>query len=127
MKICTHSSEILTRALFCDFSKAPVLHVDFAFFLTGHNWGMPEFEGGIMSFEIGKAAGFEIPLPYVNQCIAGKNEATLEFHLNEDAPVNLSEMRFFIPGTDLAGDDPVEDWVITNNVFDGCGTSQVIS
>ena len=25
------------------------------------------------------------------------------------------------------GDDPVEDWVITNNVFDGCGTSQVIS
>jgi len=76
--------------------------------VKGHNWGMPEFEGGIMSFEIGKAAGFEIPLPYVNQCIAGKNEATLEFHLNDDAPVNLSEMRFFIPGSELAGDDPVE-------------------
>ena len=61
-----------------------------------------------MTFEIGKADGFEVPLTYVNQCIAGKNEATLEFHLNEDAPVNLSEMRFFIPGTELAGDDPVE-------------------
>jgi len=76
--------------------------------VKGHNWGMPEFTGGIMSFEIGKADGFEIPLPYVNQCIAGKNEATLEFHLNDDAPVNLSEMRFFIPGSELAGDDPVE-------------------
>ena len=69
---------------------------------------MADFTGGIMTFEIGKADGFEIPLTYVNQCIAGKNEATLEFHLNEDAPVNLSEMRFFIPGTELAGDDPVE-------------------
>ena len=62
-----------------------------------------------MTFEIGKADGFEIPLSYVNQCIAGKNEATLEFHLNEDAHVNLSEMRFFIPGSELAGEqDPVE-------------------
>jgi len=76
--------------------------------VKGHNWGMADFTGGIMTFEIGKADGFEIPLTYVNQCIAGKNEATLEFHLNEDAPVNLSEMRFFIPGTELAGDDPVE-------------------
>jgi len=76
--------------------------------VKGHNWGMADFTGGIMTFEIGKADGFEIPLTYVNQCIAGKNEATLEFHLNDDAPVNLSEMRFFIPGTELAGDDPVE-------------------
>ena len=78
---------------------------------------MPEFEGGIMSFEIGKAAGFEIPLPYVNQCIAGKNEATLEFHLNDDAPVNLSEMRFFIPGSELAGDDPVEAFKEKVNLY----------
>merc|ERR1712223_2049501 len=77
--------------------------------VKGHNWGTPEFSGGIMTFEIGKADAFEIPLTYVNQCIAGKNEATLEFHLNEDAHVNLSEMRFFIPGSELAGDqDPVE-------------------
>ena len=59
-------------------------------------------------FFIGKADGFEVPLSYVNQCISGKNEATLEFHLNDDAAVNLSEMRFYIPGSELAGDDPVE-------------------
>ena len=47
-------------------------------------------------------------MSYVNQCISGKNEATLEFHLNDDAAVNLSEMRFYIPGSELAGDDPVE-------------------
>ena len=76
--------------------------------VKGHNWGNAEFNGNLMTFEIGKADGFEIPLSYVNQCISGKNEATLEFHLNEDAPVNLSEMRFYIPGSELAGDDPVE-------------------
>ena len=76
--------------------------------VKGHNWGNTNFEGGLMTFEIGKADGFEVPLSYVNQCISGKNEATLEFHLNDDAPVNLSEMRFYIPGSELAGDDPVE-------------------
>jgi structure-specific recognition protein 1 len=76
--------------------------------VKGHNWGTANFSGGLMTFEIGKADGFEVPLSYVNQCISGKNEATLEFHLNEDTPVNLSEMRFFIPGSELAGDDPVE-------------------
>ena len=76
--------------------------------VKGHNWGNTNFEGGLLTFEIGKADGFEVPLSYVNQCISGKNEATLEFHLNDDAPVNLSEMRFYIPGSELAGDDPVE-------------------
>eukprot|EP00093_Oithona_nana_P006629 06629.XXX_36124_33230_1 [CDS] Oithona nana genome sequencing. len=76
--------------------------------VKGHNWGNTNFEGGLMTFEIGKADGFEVPLSYVNQCISGKNEATLEFHLNDDAAVNLSEMRFYIPGSELAGDDPVE-------------------
>lgn len=78
--------------------------------VKGHNWGMVEFEGGLMSFDIGKAKGFEIPLSYVNQCLDGKNEATLEFHLNDDAAVNLSEMRFHIPGSELAGEDPVADF-----------------
>ena len=78
--------------------------------VKGHNWGTANFTGGLMTFEIGKNDGFEIPLSYVNQCISGKNEATLEFHLNDDASVNLSEMRFFIPGSELAGDDPVDDF-----------------
>ena len=55
--------------------------LDKEFSVKGHNWGTVEFEGGVMNIEIGKAVGFEVPLPYVNQCVSGKNEATLEFHL----------------------------------------------
>ena len=34
---------------------------------------------------------------------------TLEFSQNDNAPVNLAEMRFHIPSSDLAGDvDPAE-------------------
>ena len=39
----------------------------------------------------------EIPLTYVNHCNTAKTEVTLEFALNDDAPVNLAEMRFNIP------------------------------
>ena len=42
---------------------------------------------------MGKHDAFEVPLQYVNQCNAGKNELTLEFSLNKEAPVNLAEMR----------------------------------
>ena len=65
---------------------------------------------------MGKHDAFEIPLTYVQHCQAQKNEVstnvedkihlahfvyfkvTLEFSMNDDAPVNLSEMRFHIPG-----------------------------
>ena len=43
---------------------------------------------------MGKHDAFEVPLQYVSQCNAGKNEVTLEFSLNEEAPVNLAEMRY---------------------------------
>ena len=43
--------------------------------------------------QVGKHDAFEVPLQYVSQCNAGKNEVTLEFSLNEEAPVNLAEMR----------------------------------
>jgi structure-specific recognition protein 1 len=62
-----------------------------------------------LGFEVGKADAFEVPLPYVNQCVPGKNEVSLEFHSNDDASVVLTEMRFHIPTSELAGDqDPVE-------------------
>lgn len=62
-----------------------------------------------MSFEVGKNDAFEIPLNYVNNCITAKNEVTLEFSNNDDAPVNLSEVRFHIPTNEMAGDvDPAE-------------------
>ena len=43
--------------------------------------------------KVGKHNEFEVPLQYVSQCNAGKNEVTLELSLNEEAPVNLAEMR----------------------------------
>lgn len=77
--------------------------------VKGWNWGTANFAGNVLSFEVGAADAFEIPLPNVNQCIAGKNEVTLEFHPNDDASVNLSEIRFHIPSTELEGDvDPVD-------------------
>ena len=43
--------------------------------------------------QVAKHDAFEVPLQYVSQCNAGKNEVTLEFSLNKEAPVNLAEMR----------------------------------
>ena len=40
---------------------------------------------------------FEVPLNYVSHAAFSKNEVTLEFHQNDDAPLALMEMRFHIP------------------------------
>ena len=40
---------------------------------------------------------FDIPLNNVSHTVAAKNEVTLEFHLNDDAAVSLTELRFHIP------------------------------
>ncbi|ENN81542.1 hypothetical protein HUJ04_002755 [Dendroctonus ponderosae] len=77
--------------------------------LKGWNWGTAKFSGSVLSFDIGDKSAFEVPLNHVSQCTVGKNEITMEFHQNDDAPVSLMEMRFFIPASELAGDtDPVE-------------------
>ncbi|XP_060529240.1 FACT complex subunit Ssrp1 isoform X2 [Cylas formicarius] len=77
--------------------------------LKGWNWGTAKFNGSVLSFDVADKSAFEIPLNHVSQCTAGKNEITMEFHQNDDAPVSLLEMRFFIPSNELAGDvDPVE-------------------
>lgn len=53
---------------------------------------------------------FDIPLNYVSNGTASKNEVTLEFHQNDDTAVSLMEMRFHIPNPpdDYIGPDPVE-------------------
>jgi len=77
--------------------------------VKGWNWGSASFNGSVLNFEVGKHDAFEIPLPYVSACASAKNEVTLEFSANDDAPVNLSELRFHIPTQELAGDeDPIE-------------------
>ncbi|XP_012256415.2 FACT complex subunit Ssrp1 [Athalia rosae] len=76
--------------------------------LKGWNWGTAKFNGSVLSFDVGHHTAFEIPLYYVSQCNTGKNEVTLEFHQNDDAPVSLLEMRFHIPVSDSMEQDPVE-------------------
>ena len=61
--------------------------------LKGWNWGTAKFSGSLLNFEVSNHTAFEIPLNYVSQCTTGKNEVTIEFHQNDDAPVNLMEMR----------------------------------
>ncbi|XP_011700729.1 PREDICTED: FACT complex subunit Ssrp1 [Wasmannia auropunctata] len=76
--------------------------------LKGWNWGTAKFNGSVLSFDVGHHTAFEIPLYDVSQCNTGKNEVTLEFHQNDDAPVSLMEMRFHIPVSDSVDQDPVE-------------------
>ncbi|KAH0560943.1 FACT complex subunit Ssrp1 [Cotesia glomerata] len=76
--------------------------------LKGWNWGTAKFNGSVLSFDVGHHTAFEIPLSDVSQCNTGKNEVTLEFHQNDDAPVSLMEMRFHIPVSDSADQDPVD-------------------
>lgn len=61
--------------------------------LKGWNWGTAKFNGSLLSFDIGSHTAFEVPLNNVSQCTTGKNEVTVEFHQNDDASVNLMEMR----------------------------------
>lgn len=76
--------------------------------MRGWNYGTVRFNGGVLSFDIGEKTAFEIPLSNVSQCVTGKNEVTLEFHQNDDAPVSLMEMRYHIPTTESSETDPVE-------------------
>ena len=77
--------------------------------VKGWNWGTVNFSGSSLSFEVGRSDAFEIPLPSVQQCTAGKNEVALEFHANDDSAVSLSEIRFHIPSSEgVTEQDPVE-------------------
>lgn len=76
--------------------------------LKGWNWGTAKFNGSVLDFDVGHHTAFEIPLNNVSQCTTGKNEVTLEFHQNDDAPVSLLEMRYHIPVSDSVDQDPVD-------------------
>uniref|UniRef100_A0A0P4W9E7 FACT complex subunit SSRP1 n=1 Tax=Scylla olivacea TaxID=85551 RepID=A0A0P4W9E7_SCYOL len=80
------------------------------FSVKGWNYGAAKFEGAVLSFDVSSMPSFEVPLNNVSGCTTGKNEVTLEFHQHDDAAINLMEMRFHIPTSELAGDDPVESF-----------------
>ncbi|XP_054155018.1 FACT complex subunit Ssrp1-like [Oppia nitens] len=69
--------------------------------LRGWNWGTADFDGNVLGFDIKKnERAFEVPLLNVSHCTTAKNEVTLEFHQNDEAPNSLMEMRFHIPTID---------------------------
>lgn len=76
--------------------------------MRGWNWGNVNFAGDVLSFDINEKTAFEIAISNVSQCNQGKNEITLEFHQNDDAPVSLMEMRYHIPTTEASENDPVD-------------------
>ncbi|KAI6232604.1 FACT complex subunit SSRP1 [Aphelenchoides fujianensis] len=81
--------------------------------VTGWNFGEAAVEGQTLVFRVDERIAFEIPLGNVAQCPAGghKSELTLEFHANEDAPVQLCELRLHKPaGNDGEGEDAVEEF-----------------
>ncbi|KAL3075234.1 hypothetical protein niasHS_014963 [Heterodera schachtii] len=65
--------------------------------LKGWNYGDAEFEGQNLVFNVAEKVAFEIPLSNVMRCQTAKSEAIVEFHPNEECPVQLTEMRFHIP------------------------------
>uniref|UniRef100_A0A914CW44 FACT complex subunit SSRP1 n=1 Tax=Acrobeloides nanus TaxID=290746 RepID=A0A914CW44_9BILA len=80
--------------------------------LKGWNYGKAAVRGQSLEFEVDDKPCFEIPLSNVSNCTAAKQEATLEFHINEDCPLSLIEMRFHMPQDPEAGDmeDRVEEF-----------------
>ncbi|XP_074643188.1 FACT complex subunit SSRP1-like [Tubulanus polymorphus] len=78
--------------------------------VKGWNWGVADFIGTSVEFNVNKHLAFEVPLCNVSQSRVGKNEITLEFHQNDDAAVSLTELRFHIPPDPNAEKDPVEEF-----------------
>nr|KAG5686580.1 hypothetical protein BaRGS_005151 [Batillaria attramentaria] len=79
--------------------------------LKGWNWGLAKFEGNSLSFEVENCLAFEVPLTNVSHTTTSKNEVTLEFHQNDDAAVNLMELRFHVPSDPSNPDsDPVQEF-----------------
>lgn len=78
--------------------------------IKGWNYGKALVQGQNLEFEVDNQPCFEIPLSNISNCAANKQEAVLEFHVNDDCPVALLEMRFHIPQDPDAGEteDPVE-------------------
>ncbi len=83
--------------------------------LRGWNWGKAEFGKAELTFSVQNRAAFEVPYSEIsNTNLAGRNEIAVEFAVNEDGKANgdsakgrragagrdqLTEMRFYIPGT----------------------------
>ncbi len=75
---------------------------------TGWNWGKPNFQGDVMIFEQDGKQAFDLPLKNISNTAVMKNEAVLQFAQNEDADINLMEIRFHVPSAAVIGDEDAD-------------------
>ncbi|KAL5722625.1 FACT complex subunit ssrp1 [Ranunculus cassubicifolius] len=80
--------------------------------ISGHNWGEVDLSGNMLTFMVGAKQAFEVSLADVSQTqLQGKNEVTLEFHMDDTTGANekdsLMEISFHIPNsnTQYVGDE----------------------
>ncbi|KAG7559130.1 High mobility group box domain superfamily [Arabidopsis thaliana x Arabidopsis arenosa] len=80
--------------------------------ISGRNWGEVDLHGNTLTFLVGSKQAFEVSLADVSQTqIQGKDDVTLEFHVDDTAGANekdsLMEICFHIPSsnTQFVGDE----------------------
>lgn len=76
--------------------------------IKGWNWGKPNFQGDVMIFEQDGKQAFELPLKNISNTAVMKNEAVLQFAQNEDADINLMEIRFHVPSAAMIGGEDAD-------------------
>ncbi|KEP54311.1 FACT complex subunit POB3 [Rhizoctonia solani 123E] len=88
--------------------------------VKGWNWGSTDVQGSDLAFMVGSRTAFEVPLRSVaNSNIAGRTEVSLEFATaappsgqpksKKGRPDELTEIRFYVPGTHEGEGDEDED------------------
>ncbi|KIN99582.1 hypothetical protein M404DRAFT_10336 [Pisolithus tinctorius Marx 270] len=84
----------------------------------GWNWGVTDIQGQDLAFLVSNKTAFELPLNQVaNSNIAGKTEVSLEFassaspgkKSSRNAPDEMTEIRFHVPGTHKSDDEEGEE------------------
>ncbi|KAF6173460.1 hypothetical protein GIB67_027155 [Kingdonia uniflora] len=80
--------------------------------ISGHNWGEVDLNGNTLTFLVEQKQAFEISLADVQQTqLQGKNDVSLEFHVNDSSGANekdsLMEISFHVPNsnTQFIGDE----------------------
>ncbi|XP_028780543.1 FACT complex subunit SSRP1 [Neltuma alba] len=80
--------------------------------VSGRNWGEVDLNGNMLAFMVGSKQAFEVSLADVSQTqLGGKNDVTLEFHVDDTTGANekdsLMEISFHIPNsnTQFVGDE----------------------
>eukprot|EP00042_Codosiga_hollandica_P050857 m.616714 g.616714 ORF g.616714 m.616714 type:complete len:749 (+) comp58169_c0_seq1:118-2364(+) len=71
--------------------------------VSGHNYGLYEFEGPHMAFKVNTKTAFEIPLGAVSNATATKNEAAIDFREIADSEKDsqiVESMRFVLTNGD---------------------------